>query len=49
MKARFPGWCPRCDGGFRVGDDITIRKGIAIHAACAPGADDEQTDQRGTR
>lgn len=42
MKARWFGFCARCDEGFKPGDDIMAapRRVGWIHAHCASGADD---------
>lgn len=39
--AKYPTYCPRCDLVIVPGTTYVLRKGVAIHPACAPGADDD--------
>lgn len=40
MAASFPGDCPRCPAGIKVGDRIVFRRGVALHVSCATGQDE---------
>lgn len=40
-RAKFGGFCSRCNGVINQGDEVALRHGNWIHVECHPGADDQ--------
>lgn len=40
-RAKWPGFCSRCNEPIHQGSEVVIRHGEWIHPRCAPGGDDE--------
>ena len=38
FAARYPGQCDGCEDPIKIGDDITMVGGRAMHEECAPNA-----------